>query len=86
MPDAPPDLPSRTTPFFIVMNARSGSGDAEDIRQKMQTVLSNAGQAHEFVLVERPEDIGAQAHRAVDAARSVSSPMPNTSAISLSPR
>ncbi len=70
MQNAPPAAPpTRSTPLFIVMNARSGSGDATDTRQLMQSILSQAGQAHEFVLVERPEDISRQAQRAVELAR-----------------
>lgn len=55
--------------MFIVMNAKSGSGDADESRQKMHEILADAGQAHEFILIERPEDLPKQAERAVQAAR-----------------
>jgi diacylglycerol kinase family enzyme len=51
------------------MNARSGSGDADEAREKMQSILRSAGQAHEFILIERPEDLPKQAQRAVQGAR-----------------
>ena len=69
MPHPTPAAPTRQTPLFIVMNARSGSADAEESRHKIETILRDAGQAHEFVLVERPADIEQQAKRAVQAAR-----------------
>jgi diacylglycerol kinase family enzyme len=69
MPHTRPEVPSRATPLFIVMNARSGSSDADESRQKMHDILQTADQAHEFVLIERPEDLPKQAERAVQAAR-----------------
>lgn len=51
------------------MNARSGSGDADRARDQMQSILEDARQAHEFVLIERPHDLPQQAQRAVQAAR-----------------
>jgi diacylglycerol kinase family enzyme len=69
MPNASPAPPTRATPLFIFMNASSGSGDAADARQKIQAVLSQAGQAHEFVLIERPDDVPRQAQRAAELAR-----------------
>ncbi len=69
MPNASPPTPTRQTPFFIVMNARSGSGDANDARDKMQSILQTAEQPHEFMLIDRPEDLPRQAERAVRAAR-----------------
>jgi diacylglycerol kinase family enzyme len=64
-----PTAPTRQTPLFIVMNSRSGSGDAQEARQTMQGILQEAGQAHEFVLVERPGDLERQAKRAAQTAR-----------------
>ena len=54
--------------MFIVMNARSGSGDADESRQKMQSILDGAGQKHEFILVEHPGDLPKQAEKAVKVA------------------
>ena len=64
-----PSLPSRNTPLFIVMNARSGKGDANEARQQMEAVFNEAGQAHEFLLVDRPDRIPAMAEQAVAKAR-----------------
>lgn len=61
-----PSLPNRRTPFFIVMNSRSGSGQAVETREIMRSVLRSAGQAHEFISIERPQDlpqVAAQAAR-----------------------
>jgi diacylglycerol kinase family enzyme len=69
MPHSPPPVPTRDTPLFIVMNARSGSGDAKEDRQKMASILTAAGQAHEFILVDRPENLRSQAQHAVESAR-----------------
>jgi len=51
------------------MNARSGSGDAQEARDTMRSILESAGQAHEFMVSERPQDIPALARRAAQAAR-----------------
>jgi diacylglycerol kinase family enzyme len=56
-------------PFLIVMNARSGSGDADEARQQMQAIFAEAGQAHEFLLSNRPSDIPRMAQQAVTKAR-----------------
>lgn len=69
MPTTAPAVPTRDTPLFIVMNAQSGSGDADEARKQMAGILTSARQAHEFVLVERPADIERQAQRAVQRAR-----------------
>lgn len=59
----------RTAPLFIVMNARSGASDSNESHEKMRLQLEAARRAHEFVLVEHPEDLTCQARRAVQAAR-----------------
>jgi diacylglycerol kinase family enzyme len=64
-----PSIPTRTTPLVVVMNARSGSGDADEARAQMRQIFENAGQAHEFLLIDRPENIPAIATRAVEIAR-----------------
>jgi diacylglycerol kinase family enzyme len=69
MPNAPPPAPTRSTPLYIVINARSGAGDADEAHETMRSILTTAGQAHEFVFVERPEQLPEQARRAVEAAR-----------------
>lgn len=59
---------TRSTPFFIVFNTSSGSGDKQKNREDMARVLDDAKQPHEFLLIERSEQIGAMARRAVEAA------------------
>lgn len=61
--------PNRNLPLVIVMNSRSGAGDAAEARETVSSILAAAGQAHEFVLVERPEDLPERAQRAVRSAR-----------------
>jgi diacylglycerol kinase family enzyme len=68
MPHSPPAVPTRDSPLFIVMNVRSGSGDAKEDHQKMASILTEAGQAHEFILVDRPENLPKQAEHAVESA------------------
>jgi diacylglycerol kinase family enzyme len=72
MPHSQPPVPTRETPLFIVMNARSGSGDAQEDRQKMEAILTAARQAHQFILVDRPEDLPNQAKHAVKSAHAQS--------------
>lgn len=59
---------TRSTPFFIVFNTSSGSGDKQKNREDMARVLADAKQPHEFLLIERSEQIDAMARRAVEAA------------------
>jgi diacylglycerol kinase family enzyme len=51
------------------MNARSGSGDADEAQQTMRRIFEAAGQAHEFLLSDRPHDIPAIAQRAIAKAK-----------------
>ncbi len=54
------------SPFFIVLNAGSGGGDADSTRQTITDVLTSAGRAHELLLIEpgaRVADVAAQAVR-----------------------
>jgi diacylglycerol kinase family enzyme len=69
MPQSPPPTPTRATPLFIVMNARSGSGDAEEAEAQMREVFETAGQAHEFLRVDQPDSIPGVAKRAAAMAR-----------------
>jgi diacylglycerol kinase family enzyme len=68
MPNLPPATPSRATPFLIVMNARSGSGDANEAQQQMREIFDAAGQAHEFLLSQQPQDLPKIAKQAVETA------------------
>lgn len=54
---------------MIVMNARAGSGDAAEARQQIESVLTQAGQQHEFLLTEHPDEIPEVAKRAVALAQ-----------------
>jgi diacylglycerol kinase family enzyme len=65
---SPPAL-DRSTPFLIVMNARSGSGDAAEAREQIGAVLAQAGQPFEFLLTQRPDEIPEVAKRAVAMAQ-----------------
>jgi diacylglycerol kinase family enzyme len=47
---------TRDTPFYIVLNTRSGTGKAGAIQAEMREVLQGARQAHEFILIEEPSD------------------------------
>ena len=53
-------------PFFIVLNAASGSSDAAATRDVIEGVLSEAGRAHDLRVVENPAEL-AETARAVVA-------------------
>ena len=59
---------TRATPFFIVFNAASGSGDKRRNQADMARILGEAGQRHEFLLIRHPGQIDEIAQRAADAA------------------
>jgi diacylglycerol kinase family enzyme len=63
-----PTSPTRDTPFFIVINAASGSSDANEERLRIESVLREAGQRHTFLPARSPEDLPSVAKRAVDEA------------------
>lgn len=63
------DVLSPDAPFHIVSNAGSGSKDAHQARQQIEAVLQAAGRRHEFILIENPEQLGAVARKAVEAAQ-----------------
>jgi diacylglycerol kinase family enzyme len=65
----PSPLLARETPFYIVLNTRSGTGAARDTRESMQNILRAAGQPHEFLIIEDTRQIAALARRAARAAR-----------------
>jgi diacylglycerol kinase family enzyme len=54
-------------PFYIILNAASGSGDALTARSQIANVLAGRKRC-EFLLVEAPEQLPALARRAVDLA------------------
>lgn len=59
---------TRDTPFYIVLNSRSGSGKALECRAQMQEILGGARKRHQFFLIEEPQQIASIAASAVDAA------------------
>jgi diacylglycerol kinase family enzyme len=59
---------TRDTPFFIVLNSRSGAGKAPECRAQMQEILAAAGQPHEFLMIEETSQIASIAAHAVDSA------------------
>ncbi|HKO50611.1 MAG TPA: diacylglycerol kinase family protein [Polyangiaceae bacterium] len=63
MPALSPD-----TPFFIVFNQASGSGDARAAQAEMQELLASHQRRHEFFVVEDAKQIERCAERAVEAA------------------
>ncbi|MBM0105508.1 diacylglycerol kinase [Steroidobacter sp. S1-65] len=63
------DVLSPDAPFHIVSNAGSGSKDAHEARQQIEAVFQAAGRPHEFILIENPEQLGAVATKAVEAAQ-----------------
>lgn len=65
MPNA---LVGSNTPFYIVFNAASGSGDAQRSQSEITEVLERAGRAYEFFTTDRPQQISESARRAVSAA------------------
>ena len=60
---------ARHEPIFIVLNAGSGSQDAEKTRATIEGVLRDAGQRYEFHIAENPRRLAATAQHAVDLAR-----------------
>ena len=61
--------PTRDTPYFIVMNAASGSGDAREQHSLIETTLRDAGQKFSVLAVTDPSQLPSIAQRAVVQAR-----------------
>lgn len=59
---------TRDTPFYIVLNSRSGQGKAPECQSQMEEILTSAGQPHEFFMVDDPAAIGTVAARAAESA------------------
>jgi diacylglycerol kinase family enzyme len=57
------------TPFHVVLNARSGSGDAMESRDEIARIFDAAGKPHRFFMIERPEQVAALSASAVAAAK-----------------
>jgi len=63
----PPD--DRQRPFFVVLNRRSGSGDAAATEQAIRGALDRAGQPYRLFGARHPRELGVLAAQAVAAAR-----------------
>jgi diacylglycerol kinase family enzyme len=59
---------TRDTPYYFVLNSRSGSADAPEAKQIMERMLKDAGRPHEFFMVEDPSKIAEVAKRAAERA------------------
>ncbi|HEY6641995.1 diacylglycerol/lipid kinase family protein [Povalibacter sp.] len=64
-----PDTPGRDTPLFIVLNAASGSSDAQTERERIESTLREAGQRYAVFAVENPKELPTIARRAADEAQ-----------------
>ncbi len=64
-----PAAPTRKTPFYVVMNAASGSSDGRERREGIEKVLSEAGQRFEIRAVDDPAQLDAIALEAADQAQ-----------------
>ena len=58
-------------PFFIILNAASGHGEAGDTRAIISRVMREAGREHHLRLVENPADLAGIARTAVAQANQV---------------
>lgn len=57
------------TPFYIVLNVQSGAGKAIECRAQMKDILEKAGKAHQFFLIEKPQQLAPILASAVQAAQ-----------------
>ncbi|MFL6548856.1 MAG: diacylglycerol/lipid kinase family protein [Povalibacter sp.] len=64
-----PASPTRDTPFFIVMNAASGSSGARERREGIESVLREAGQRFEILAIDDPKQLGSLAKKAAERAQ-----------------
>jgi diacylglycerol kinase family enzyme len=64
-----PSPPTRDTPFFIVMNAASGSAGARERREGIENVLREVGQRYEILATESPDQIESVAKKAAEQAQ-----------------
>lgn len=55
-------------PLHIVSNAGSGSRDAHEAREQIEAIFSAARRPHEFILIEKPDQLRQVAKKAVDSA------------------
>lgn len=71
-----PYMPTPTitpeTPYYFVLNSRSGSADAPQAKKIMQRMLIKAGRPHEFFMVQDPTELTDVAKRAAARAAETS--------------
>lgn len=60
---------SRQRPFFVVLNRRSGSGDADATEQAICTTLDDAGHPYRMYCARRPHELAGLAGQAAEAAQ-----------------
>ncbi|QJD60866.1 diacylglycerol kinase [Pseudomonas sp. gcc21] len=71
VPIRPSPCPTLTgqEPFFMVMNSRSGKGNADQIRETVEALLSAAGRRYELIPVSSGSQLGPAAQKALAKAR-----------------
>ena len=69
-PQSPDSLPAidRKTPYFVLMNAASGSTDAVKARAAIEGILISARQRFTTLTIDEPEQIGTLARQAAQMA------------------
>ena len=55
-------------PFYIVLNAKSGSRDAREARAQICSIIEGAGRRCEFLVVQDPRELPEIARQAAQAA------------------
>jgi diacylglycerol kinase family enzyme len=65
----PMQVLSADTPFFIIFNYASGSGDGREARLAMEQLLVARERKHEFFVVEDPKRLQTMSERAAEAAK-----------------
>ncbi len=60
--------PDRDAPLYVVLNAGSGRGDAQETRATIERVLGQAGRRHEVMVRDHGASVSDLAARAVDLA------------------
>lgn len=64
-----PPAPDRQRPFFVVLNRRSGSGDAGATERAIRGTLDAAGHPYRLFCAKHPRHLGEMAEQAAAAAR-----------------
>ena len=64
-----PPAPDRQRPFFVVLNRRSGSGDAGATERTIRRTLDAVGHPYRLFCAKRPRQLGEMAKQAVAVAR-----------------